>query len=230
MQHSKELIQRAVHDLEASPKTSTTAVGRDKSGTEAGADLIDTINQVFTLFRLNYHNQFYAAYSEQEQLIQVKRLWQEALAPYPLEHILRGARQAMRTSEYLPTLNRMLECCQDSLGELGLPDARSAYLEACRAGSPKSAQAWSHPAVYLAGRDSGWFLLANNAEKITWPLFRSRYRDYCEKVLAGQSLQVPAAAALPDAVSKPSSKKEALAEIAKLKQTLSRVSSAGQSG
>ena len=177
---------------------------------------------MFALFRLNYHNQFYAAYPDNEQLNQVKKLWLDALAGFPIEQVLRGARHAIETSEYLPTLNRMLECCHDSLRAYGLPDARSAYLEACRASTPKSAQAWSHPAVYLAGRDSDWFFLSNNTENITWPAYRERYRAYCGRVLAGETLEVPAPEALPAQEHQPSSPEEARAELKKIKNELTR--------
>ncbi len=176
---------------------------------------------MFALFRLNYHNQFYSAYPDNEQLTQVKRLWLEALASYPTEQILRGAKQAIETSEYLPTLHKMLECCHAALGEYGLVDARSAYIEACTASSPKSAQAWSHPAVYLAGRDSDWFFLSHNAEALTWPVFRDKYSAYCGRAMAGEALTIPAPEALPSLDTKPSSTADALAEIARLKATLS---------
>ncbi len=182
--------------------------------------MIDTINQVFALFRLNYHNQFYAAYSDNEQLNQVKKLWLEALSGFPVEQILRGARHAMETSEYLPTLKRMLESCNDALREHGLPDARSAYLEACRAGTPKSAQVWSHPAVYLAGRACDWFFLANNTENITWPVYRERYRECCARAMSGEELTVPAPEALPEPQHQLSSREEALAELGKIKAKL----------
>jgi hypothetical protein len=217
MPDSKDLIQQVARDLEASRTTSPTAAGPSR---EISAQQIDTINQVFALFRLNYHNQFYAAYPDNEQLNQVKKLWLEALAGFPVEQVLRGARHAIETSEYLPTLNRMLESCHASLREYGLPDARSAYLEACRAGSPKSAQHWSHPAVYLAGRDSDWFFLANNTENLTWPVFRDRYRDYCGRVMAGEKLEVPAPEALPEPDHRLSSREEALAELKKIKDEL----------
>ena len=182
----------------------------------------DAINQVFALFRLNYHNQYYKAYPDDGPLLQVKRLWKKALASYSPQHIQDAADEVIKTSEYLPTLNFMLQCCERRLGRLGLPDARTAYLEACRAGSPKSAQRWSHPAVYLAGRDSDWFVLANNPEKITWPLFRERYRDYCTEVMAGKKLEIPAPEALPEPTSQPVSKSEARAYLAELKQILAR--------
>lgn len=175
---------------------------------------------MFALFRLNYHNQFYAAYPDAEQLNQVKKLWLEALAGYPVSQILRGAKHALETSEYLPTLNKMIDCCHSAMGEYGLPDARSAYLEACRAGSPKSAQPWSHPAVYLAGRDSDWFFLANNTENITWPVFRARYQDWCNRAMAGEALDIPAPEALPEPHSELSSKDQALRELEKLRNVL----------
>ncbi len=176
---------------------------------------------MFALFRLNYHNQFYAAYPGNEQLNQVKKLWLDALADYPTDQVLRGAKNAIETSEYLPTLNRMLESCQEALKELGLPGARAAYLEACSAATPKSAQAWSHPAVYLAGRDAGWFVLSSEPESVSWPAFQAAYHDYCQRVMAGEQLEIPAPEALPASSGEPSSKEDALAEIAKIKANLS---------
>jgi hypothetical protein len=175
---------------------------------------------VFALFRLNYHNQFYAAYPDSEQLNQVKKLWLDALREFPLDQVLRGAKHAIETSEYLPTLNKMLECCRDSLGAYGLPDARSAYREACDAPSPKSAQRWSHPAVYFAGRDADWFLLANEPESKSWPLFREAYRHWSGRVMAGEELVIDAPAALPETSGQPSSREQALAEIEKIRESL----------
>jgi len=173
---------------------------------------------VFALFRLNYHNQYYAAYPDNTQVNQIKKLWLESLADYPVEQILRGARHAIENSEYLPTLNRMHECCQQGLSEFGLPTAHDAYVEACNAPSPKSAQAWSHPAVYLAGRDSDWFFLANNTERTTWPVFREHYQGYCSRVMRGDSLEIPAPEALEQAPVAPLSKSEQLAELKKLRE------------
>ena len=99
--------------------------------------MVDTINQVFALFRLNYHNQYYAAWSDSQQLGQVKRLWLEALSGFSADLILRGARRAIEESEYLPTLKRMLGSCAEALAELGLPTPEQAYEEACLAPSPK---------------------------------------------------------------------------------------------
>jgi len=175
---------------------------------------------VFALFRLNYHNQYYAAFPDAQQLNQIKKLWLDALADYPVEPILNGAKRAIETSEYLPTLKRMLECCQQGLADYGLLSARDAYYEACQAPSPKSAQRWSHPAVYLAGRDSDWFFLANHAEKATWPVFQEHYQRYCTLVLRGEVLEVPAPEALEQGRPEPLSQSEQLGRLADLKSEL----------
>ena len=174
---------------------------------------------MFALFRLNYHNQYYAAYPDAEQLNQIKKLWLESLQDYPVEQLLKGAKHAIENSEYLPTLNRMLECCQQGLADIGLPAAHDAYLEACNAPSPKSAQTWSHAAVYLAGRDSDWFFLANNAERATWPVFRDHYQQYCAAVMRGEKLAIPAPEALESQPTEPLSADEKLAELKRLRES-----------
>jgi len=217
MPDSRELIQQVAQGIEASRTTSPTPPGQteQRRSTEA---LVEAINQVFALFRLNYHNQYYAAFPDAEQLKQIKKLWLESLADYSVEQILKGARHAIEHSEYLPTLNRMHECCQQGLADIGLRHPHEAYLEACQAPSPKSAQAWSHPAVYLAGRDSDWFFLANNSERVTWPVFRDHYQRYCARVLRGESLEIPEPEVLEHHAAEPLPKAEQLKALKKLKE------------
>jgi hypothetical protein len=219
MPDKQDLVKRAARAIEASSKTSATPAGQTES-VKAGATEghIDALNQVFALFRLNYHNQYYAAYPDNGQVNQIKKLWLESLADYPVEQILRGAKHAIENSEYLPTLNRMHECCQHGLSDFGLPSAHDAYVEACNAPSPKSAQAWSHPAVYLAGRDSDWFFLGNNVERISWPIYRDHYQQYCGRVMRGESLVVPEPAALERDAVEPLSKEEQLEELRRLRE------------
>ena len=150
----------------------------------------------------------------------MKKLWLDSLSDYPGEQILRGAKHAIENSEYLPTLNRMHECCRAGLSEFGLPLVHDAYLEACRAPSPRSAQSWSHPAVYLAGRDTGWFFLGNNVERITWPVYRDHYQQYCARVICGEDFAIPAPAALEQLHSEVLSPDEQLQELEKLRDKL----------
>jgi len=203
--------------------TSPTPPGRSEDGGPRHTDQearIEAINQIFALFRLNYHNQYYAAYPDAEQLKQIKKLWLDALSDYPVEQMLKGARHAIEHSEYLPTLNRMLESCQQGLADLGLPSPHDAFVEACTARAPRAAQRWSHPAVYLAGRDSGWFFLANNTERNSWPVFREHYQRYCCRVLQGEKLELPAPPQLEHREAAPLSREQQLAALQKLKEQM----------
>ncbi len=151
---------------------------------------------MFSLFRINYHNQFHAAFSDTQLLNQAKRLWKEALEPYSSRHILAAARRVIEESEYLPTVQRMLSACEAGLAEYGIPAVRSAYLEAANAPSPKNAQSWSHPIVYLAGKTVGWYAMSHVAENITYPAYAQAYRELVKKVLGGQAFEVDAPLAL----------------------------------
>ncbi|GAB3273434.1 replication protein P [Parahaliea aestuarii] len=218
--NSRDLIQRVAQGIEASQTTSTTPPGQTEAENRplAAAEHIEAINQIFALFRLNYHNQYYAAFPDAEQLKQIKKLWLDSLRDYPVEQLLRGARHAIEHNEYLPTLNRMHECCQAGLAEFGLPSTRDAYVEACNARSPKSAQRWSHPAVYLAGRDSEWFFLANNAEQKALPVFERHYKEYCARVMRGEALTVPPEQALEHHEAEPLPVEEQLEQLRKLRE------------
>lgn len=188
MQDSGELAQRVEREIAASKATSPIPPGQSDSRHKPDPALVEAINQVFALFRLNYHNQYYAAFSEAEQLRQIKKLWLDSLRDVPPPQILQAAKLAIESSEYLPTLNRMHKCCEESLPALGLPAARTAYLEACNAGSPPEQTSWSHPVVYWAGRDSGWQWLATAPEPQSWPVFNRYYQSRCARFLSGDEV------------------------------------------
>ncbi len=217
MQKGKDLIQQTVQGLENSPTTSQTEAGQPDCIDESH---IDTINQVFALFRLNYHNQYYSAYPGTDELNQNKRLWLDSLARFSSEQILRAARQAIEECEYLPNLHRMIELCREQGPGRGLPSARDAYLEACNAPSPKAAHSWSHPAVYHAGLQSGWYLLANEVEKIAFAVFEKKYRGVCDRVLAGEEFIVEAPILLEEKEAQPLSAKQNQKKVKELKKLL----------
>lgn len=221
MRNSKD-IEQVARELEASPRTSPTAAGQTDTAhrPEPAAEQVDAINQVFALFRLNYHNQYYSAWGNDEQLAQIKKFWLDALSSYSVSQILRAARHCVEASEYLPTLNRMLEACRHEVTALGIPDPRSAYQEACNAGTPRAAQPWSHPIVYFAGRDCGWFFLSNNPESVTLPVFKQHFNAYCDRVLAGESFAIEAPPVLEQATSAVLSREEQQEKLRALREEL----------
>lgn len=214
MQKPGELAQRVAQEIAASSTTSPTPPGQTERHRDPA--LVEAINQVFALFRLNYHNQYYAAFSEAEQLRQIKKLWLESLGDLPPPQILQGAKQAIETSEYLPTLHRMRECCENSLVDLGFPAPRAAYLEASNAGSPQELKRWSHPVVYWCGRDVGWRTLAESTEAQSWPVFKRCYQERCAAVLRGTPVEpvpAPASDRLPSKALEPDAAREQIARL-----------------
>ena len=214
------LAQDIVQKTEVSATISPTPVGPTEGAEPPDAQLIEAINQVFALFRLNYHNQYYAAWSDAEQVKQVKRLWLEALDAYPTAVILRAAQHAIEHSDYLPTLNRMIEACRLCLSNLGLPSPYDAYREACLAPSPKTDVAWSHPAVYLAGRDSDWFFLANEPQSKTWHVYREHYERWVSRAARGEPLRGPERTALSAPETPAPSHEEQVTHLARLRKEI----------
>ena len=212
------LAENIVHGTDQSLTTSAIPAGPNEAASRD--DLADTINQVFALFRLNYHNQFYAAYADTTQLNQIKRLWLEALSSFTSESILTGAKRAIEDSDYLPTLKRMLDCCQLALERLGVPPLREAFIEACEKPSPKLTQTWSHPVVYFAGRDSDWFFLSNNAERMTLPVFKGHYDRWVARLSRGETIELPIRAELPEPETVAMSKEEQQQALNQLRAAL----------
>lgn len=175
---------------------------------------------MFALFRINYHNQYYKAYSDTQVLNQIKKLWLESLSQFAPDTILRGARKVIEESEYLPTLHRMMRACQGDPEKFGLIDAHRAYVEACRAPSPKATYGWSHPAIYHAGCAADWFFLANNSEKNAFPIFERHYLKICERVMNGEELPAPNTPALPQHIETPLSREENLKRMEDLRKQL----------
>jgi hypothetical protein len=215
MQDSNQLIQQVAQGIEALSKTSPTAAGPNSGNadqherrTPPTSAHIDALNEIFALFRINYHNQYYKAYSDTQVLNQIKKLWLESLSQFAPETILRGARKVIEESEFLPTLNRMMRACQGDPEKFGLLDAHKAYVEACRAPSPKAAYHWSHPAIYHAGCAADWFFLATNSEKVAFPIFERHYLKLCERVMNGEQLPAPNVPSLPQTIETPLSKEE----------------------
>lgn len=203
----------------------TTAAGpadqaRTETHTPQSAALIDAINQSFALFQLNYHNQYHKAYGTGANLRHAKRLWLEMLERFEPKAILQASKAVIESSEYLPTLRTMIKYCEEFSDRAGLPDAHSAYIEACRAPSPKAEHSWSHPAVYYAGRASDWYFLQTSPESVAYPIFKGRYEEICAQVRAGAKLDLPNQHALPAESESPLDQKENAARLAALRQQL----------
>lgn len=181
---------------------------------------VDAINQLFTELELAYHNQFRRAFPDATQLGMAKQLWLHSLCDLAPARLRAGVRRAIKASEYLPSLHTLREYCDPEPRELGLPDTYSAYLEACRAPSPKRDQRWSHPVVYRAGVESDWFFLANNPESVALPVFQRNYELLIQRLLDGENLDAPVPKALPEEIPQPLPRAEQKARLERLRAEL----------
>lgn len=182
--------------------------------------LVDAINQVFTLFRLNYHNQYLKAFGNSEELSEVKRLWLEMLQKFEAHTILSAAKAVIESSEYLPTLRTMIFHCERASQDFCFPDVHSAYLEACRAPSPKAAFNWSHTVVYYAGRKCDWYFLQSNPESVAYPVFRRVYEELCNEVREGKLLDKPTPPTLEHQEGEPVSREVGQQRLSTLRENL----------
>lgn len=210
MKDSKPILDQVAQKIAQSQNNLATEAGPHKPqlSAEKREQLIDTINQCFELLRINYQHLYFSAYSEMDALNSAKRLWMESLSPFSSAVILQAAQHIIKESDYLPTISRMIRLCINMSGEHRLPDPHTAYIEACNAPSPKRNASWSHPAVYYAGQKTDWFFMANNTEKVVFPIFKSHYELLCQQVINGETLPAITQLALPEEKSTTLSKEE----------------------
>ena len=64
-----------------------------------------------------------------------------------------------------------------------------AYYEACHAYPQSRAFHWSHIAVYLAAKETGWLLLQSEEQARAFPIFERNYSIICNRVLDGEDLE-----------------------------------------
>lgn len=149
-----------------------------------------------------------------------KRLWMENLSAFSPDDILRAVNSIIKRSDYLPTLSHVVRACTEAANGTTLPNARNAYIEACNAPSPKTNVRWSHPAVYYAGKQSDWFFLANNSEKVAYPIFKSHYEKLCQQLMDGITLPEIMPLALPQKEADPLSKEDNISRMKAMREEL----------
>lgn len=175
----------------------------------AGTNQREAINQIFALFRFNYHNQFLKAFPDLETVKLAKQTWSRLLVDFDANTMLKAAELVVKQQKFLPNVHDVLEACEQAQHiVLGVPDPHAAYVEACRAPSPKAEYNWTHPSVYYAGRASGWFMLANEPEQIAYPVFERNYALLLDRIRNGEELNIELPKAIPEKIERPLERKE----------------------
>jgi len=145
------------------------------------------------------------------------QVWEAGLSDMP-EAALRMGLHKARDFKGFFTLGEFRELCRITPQDLGLPDTRSAMLEACNAPYPKDQHTWSHPAVYLAGNAVGWFDVQHLTERELFPIFDNAYTQLVHRVLNGEQLSLPIRKALPKEVHVPADPEKGREALRRLKE------------
>jgi hypothetical protein len=144
--------------------------------------------------------------------------WASGLADLPERAISYGLSQAKDYTGFF-SLPAFRELCRPTAEALGLPACKVAYVEAAMKGGDSRA-VWSHPAVYHAGCQTGWYELRSFPESEIYPRWKLNYEKMVNRVLDGEDLSLPVQQALPEKIPEFLSHDENKARLAKLREML----------
>lgn len=151
--------------------------------------MLDAVNFVFMLMRDAFPQQFINAFPTQDTRDRARSLWAKGLADLHPQQIKKAAIRAIKESKFLPSLSELRRLSSTHRYEdLGLKDPLQAYYEACGATNRTREGFWSHIAVYLAARETGWQLLEGEPQTVVYPIFERNYEILCNRLMAGENL------------------------------------------
>nr|WP_207063758.1 replication protein P [Motiliproteus sp. SC1-56] len=153
---------------------------------------------IFARFMTIYGHKFKSAFQSEEEIRIAKREWALSLRGFSEQELVTAVNRAKEEFVWMPTVAEFLSLLRKDLQAYGLPGALNAYQEACRYADHPLQHDWSHPAVYFAGRETEWFRLRTEEKYRVFPDFELNYRRLCERVIAGEELDVPLPKGLPD--------------------------------
>lgn len=122
-----------------------------------------------------------------------KKLWLKQFQKHKLNpKMLRvGINRAEdSSSSFFPSIGEFIDMCKPTDKELGIPDVRSAYIEACQHVAGKKPEQYSNVIVYEAGNMTKFFDLARNSEEKMFPKFKVNYMALREKLIRGEEIHV----------------------------------------
>ena len=193
-----QAVQNLIKPLEsrlATPSpTSTTQTGntqQDSQRDEAQQQTRVLVNMLFARFKAIYTHKFASAYSNPDEVKLAKREWAVALKGFQEPLLAYAVERTKEVYAWPPTISEFLKLINTAYKAYGLLDPRSAYLEACACRTDPLLFSWSHPAVYFAGTQTGWYKLKSEEERVSWPLYEENYIKVVDRVISGERLVIP---------------------------------------
>lgn len=182
----------------------------------AAAKVINTLFRelqvIFTAWR--------QAWPDDEAVKVAKAAWTKAFMAAginTIEQVRFGVEQCRQLDQdFMPSPGRFIKLCQPTPENLGLPSVSTAYREAVTNAHPSAgaAAAWSHPAVYHAACETGFYELSTLAADKSRGLFERNYQIAARAIIAGEPLRkMPLALPAEVSVSTPAVGQAALAAL-----------------
>jgi len=153
---------------------------------------------VFTRFMAIYGHKFKSSFETESEMRIAKREWALSLGDYSEAELVAAVSLAKETLAWAPSIAEFIQILQQLDDAFGFPHVQQAYREACFHALKPSSHNWSHPVVYHAGRDTGWFELRSEEEKHSFPQFRYSYEIICRRFRQGEILEQPIPVAIED--------------------------------
>ncbi|KAA0874972.1 replication protein P [Nitrincola tapanii] len=153
---------------------------------------------IFARFMAIYGHKFKSCFETQDELRLAKREWALSLEGFSEAELVSAVNRCKDSLAWMPSIAEFLALLREQRGELGLPSAHQAYREACLHAEHPSQHRWSHPIVYLAGKETGWFELRGEDEAQVFPQFDYVYQLLVQRVQQGEEIEMPLPKALPD--------------------------------
>lgn len=191
-----------VNGLPQQSWTSKTPIGDEPqpeaAPRELSVEVKTLVNMIFARFMAIYGHKFKSCFETQDEIRIAKREWALSLGGYTEAELVAAIDYCKEHSDWMPTISEFVRVLRNLTGDYGLPVAKQAYEEACMHADRASKHQWTHPAIYHAGKATGWFRLRTEDEPVVFPDFRYNYDVLCRRVRSGESLELPVPVALED--------------------------------
>lgn len=153
---------------------------------------------VFARFMTIYGHKLKSVFESEDEIRIAKREWALSLGGYSEQQLVQAVNRCKEEFVWMPTISEFLSLLRVRPEELGLPSEQAAYLEACEFADDPLAHEWRHPAVYFAGKATDWYRLRTEDKDQVFSDFQFNYRQLCQRVIEGESLEVPVPRGLPN--------------------------------
>ena len=147
------------------------------------------IKRLFASMYLKYQQRWSSQFTDEalQQAAQVE--WGNQLAGLTVDQIRMALERSVRKyPDWPPLVGQFLKLCEPDPAELGLPSVQDAWAQVCTEGG-----VYSHGVVFAASSDArcdrfNWRLLPAERGVI---LFRPIYAEYVQRVLDGETFELP---------------------------------------